>query len=111
MDRRKHLSAKDRERLFHLADGICHLCETPIDLRCEAYEIDHVQPFAISRDNSDSNLKPAHVACHKQKTHGAERSTIRRTEIKRAKFLGHHPKAVGNNRIPSRPFWNPRAPA
>mgnify|MGYP004532024227 CR=1 FL=1 len=109
MPARRRLNARDRERLFDLAGGVCHICETPIDLRCEAYEIDHVQPFAISRDNSDANLKPAHTACHKRKTHGDERRAIRKTDRIRAKFLGHHPKPIGNGRIPSRPFYNPRS--
>lgn len=101
---RKSLSARERERLFVLNGGICHLCAQPIQSRIERYEIDHVIQFALTQDDSDANRKPAHVDCHKRKTHGVERDEIACAERLYLRHNGHLPRAEGNNRIPSRPF-------
>lgn len=54
-----------RARIFLAHAGVCGLCGEKI---AGAYEIEHRIPWFISEDDSDANLYPAHVDCHKQKT-------------------------------------------
>lgn len=104
MPRRKSFSKKERDRLFVLYDGQCHICTGQIRREVEAYEIEHVIPWALTQDDSDGNLRLAHVKCHKTKTHGAERAMLNKTERIRLRHLGAWPKPKGNARLPSRPF-------
>lgn len=61
---RKRRSARERERLFRLHGGRCHLCGQPI-VPGEAFDLEHVIPYELTRDESDENVKPAHVHCHR----------------------------------------------
>ena len=67
MTSRKSFSQKERVRLFTLNKGVCYLCNGKIDAG-QAWEIEHVIPWALTRDDSDDNLRLAHVKCHKAKT-------------------------------------------
>jgi CRISPR/Cas system Type II protein with McrA/HNH and RuvC-like nuclease domain len=106
MAARKSFTKKERARLFGLYAGRCYLCEGAIDGTKEAYEIEHVIPWALTQDDSDGNLRLAHVKCHKAKTHGAERSMLNKVERQRLKNAGHWPKSKA--KIPSRPFQSAR---
>ncbi len=99
---RKHFSQRERVRLFTLYGGQCYLCETPIKVG-DAWEIEHVIAWALTRDDSDDNLRLAHVHCHKIKTAENVRD-IRKMDRIFAKNIGAWPKPRGNSRIPSRPF-------
>jgi 5-methylcytosine-specific restriction enzyme A len=65
---RPHMSARRREHLFHLHLGLCHRCALAIDPVRERFEIGHVIPWAISRDDSDENCQPEHYTCHRAHT-------------------------------------------
>jgi 5-methylcytosine-specific restriction protein A len=65
---RRHISNTERARLFTLHKGICHLCGWKIDGIHEDWQVEHVIPWAMTRDDSDENRKPAHVKCHAVKT-------------------------------------------
>lgn len=93
MPSRKSFTKKDRLRLFKIYGGVCHLCSTKIDSTVEAYEIEHVIPWALTQDDSDGNLRLAHVKCHRIKTHGPERAMLNKTERIRLKAQGHWPKS------------------
>ena len=80
-------SAKERLRLFALHGGVCHICATKIDGTRERYELEHVIPWAISRDDSDENVQPAHVRCHATKT-TADRPVIAKVDRIRLKHQG-----------------------
>ena len=99
---RKHFSQRERVRLFTLHGGKCHLCDMPIKVG-EVWELEHIVPWALTRDDSDDNVKPAHVHCHKEKTAENVRD-IRKMDRVFAKHIGAWPKPRGNSRIPSRPF-------
>ena len=101
---RKSFTKKDRARLFNLYGGQCYLCKGAIDGTRERYEIEHVIPWALTQDDSDANLRLAHVKCHAEKTHGPERAMLNKTERMRLKHAGHWAKPTGNARMPSRPF-------
>ena len=64
----RRMSTSRRARIFAAANGVCHICETVIDGTREPWEVEHVIALEISGDDSDDNLRPAHVACHKAKT-------------------------------------------
>ena len=97
---RKHFTDKDRARIFAANNGCCHLCEQKIDGVREAWEIEHVIAWELTRDDSDDNLRPAHISCHKDKTHKQDRPAINQAKRREAKHLGiKRPKG----RIPSPP--------
>lgn len=93
MAKRKSFSKKERARLFALNGGRCHLCNGLIDGTREAYEIEHVIPWALTQDDSDDNLRLAHVKCHSEKTHKHDRPMISKVERMRLKHAGHWPKS------------------
>ena len=61
----RQMSASRRARIFAAAGGICHICETRIDGVRERWDADHVVPYALTCDDSDDNLRPAHERCHR----------------------------------------------
>ena len=83
----RRMSTTRRLRIFERARGLCHICERPIDGTREAWEAEHVIPYALTRDDSDANLAPAHVACHARKTKG-DVSAIAKAKRVAAKFTG-----------------------
>ena len=105
---RRSFSRKDRARIFAAAEGICHICEGKIGVG-EAWEVEHRIPYALTQDDSDDNLSPAHVRCHKTKTHKEDRPRINKAERQRAKHMGYWPKTKAPLRSrgfpSSRPGW------
>lgn len=87
MTARRSISTKERARLFALHGGRCHICGWKIDGTCERWEVEHVIPFAYSRDDSDENRKPAHINCHAVKT-ADDRTDIAKVERMRLKHTG-----------------------
>ena len=67
MTSRHSFSRKERGRLFALYAGCCYLCEGKITAS-QAWEIEHVIPWELTRDDSDGNLRLAHKKCHAVKT-------------------------------------------
>lgn len=94
MARRKRFTAKDRARIFAAHNGICHLCRGKIQDN-EAWELEHIIAWALTQDDSDENLAPAHVKCHKAKTHKQDRPAINkavRLDNKRRGFVASKKK-------------------
>lgn len=85
---RRRFSDKDRARIFANNDGCCHLCGEKIDGVREAWEIEHVIAWELTRDDSDENLRPAHKSCHKDKTHKQDRPAIKKAKRREAKHNG-----------------------
>jgi len=65
---RKRRTPLQRAAIFDAHNGVCHICGDKIDGTREAWELEHVIPYEMTRDDSDANLRPAHVSCHKGKT-------------------------------------------
>lgn len=84
---RRSFSKKDRARIFASAGGVCHLCEGAITVG-EAWEIEHVIAWEFTRDDSDENLRPAHIKCHREKTHKQDRPAIQKAKDREAKHTG-----------------------
>ncbi len=83
---RRSFSRKDRARLFQLYAGRCYLCDGAISVG-EAWDIEHVIPWELTRDDSDDNLRLAHKKCHKAKT-AVDIRTIRKSDRQRDKHTG-----------------------
>lgn len=85
---RKRFTDKDRARIFANTHGVCHLCNEKIDGVREAWEVEHVIAWELTRDDSDDNLRPAHKSCHKVKTHTEDRPAINKAKRREAKHTG-----------------------
>lgn len=87
MPKRRSFSTKDRARIFGANRGICHICEGAISVG-EAWEIEHVIPWALTRDDSDGNLRPAHKKCHRDHKTKKDVADIAEAKRREAKHLG-----------------------
>lgn len=52
-----------REVLFLMFDGICYLCDSPIDPNSD-WHIDHIQPLSRGGKHSYDNTAPTHFDCN-----------------------------------------------
>ncbi|MEO9633108.1 MAG: HNH endonuclease signature motif containing protein [Sulfitobacter sp.] len=86
MSRRKRTTLQ-RAAIFEAHGGICHICGEPIDGTRESWELEHIIPFDLTRDDTDENIAPAHVACHRQKTK-QDKATIAKSNRVAAKHKG-----------------------
>lgn len=101
---RKSFSRTERVRLFDLHAGKCHLCSQKIMVG-EAWDLEHLVPWELTRDDSDTNVKPAHKSCHKIKT-AADVAAIRKADRIRAKHIGAWPES--KSKLQSRGFSSTR---
>lgn len=93
MTRRKRTSLQ-RAKIFEEHKGVCHLCGQRIDGTREKWELEHVIPYELTRDDSDENLRPAHVTCHKAKT-AQDKKDIAKAKRVSAKHTGaYRPKST-----------------
>lgn len=88
---RKHFSRTERVRIFDLHGGRCHICSEKVQVG-EAWDLEHIVPWELTRDDSDTNVKPAHKNCHKEKT-AVDIANIRKADRVRAKHIGAWPKS------------------
>ncbi|WP_406646937.1 HNH endonuclease signature motif containing protein [Aliisedimentitalea scapharcae] len=86
MTRRKRTTLQ-RAKIFDDHKGKCHICEEKIDGTREAWELEHVIPYEMTRDDTDENLAPAHVSCHRGKTR-ADKADIAKAKRVSAKHNG-----------------------
>lgn len=97
--KRRARTKLQRAKIFFAHGGKCHLCGHKIDAVKEGFELEHVIALEISGDDSDENLRPAHVLCHKEKTKG-DKAVIAKVKRIQAKHIG----AKGGSKIKSRGF-------
>lgn len=85
---RRSLTRLQKVRIFDAAGGICHLCGLKIWAgRGEQWHVEHVTPLSFGGADDESNMKPAHVKCHADKTR--EEAPIRaKSDRVRAHYLG-----------------------
>lgn len=89
---RKRRTAERREALAAEHGWICNICKTPINPVHQSWHLDHVQPIAVSADDTDENLRPVHATCHIDKTR-VDVTAIAKTKRIRAKHIGTARKA------------------
>ena len=83
MTARRSLSPMQRLKVFEAAKGVCHLCEQRIQVG-QPWEVEHVRPLALGGADDESNMRPAHKACHagKTKADAASWSKAKRCAVK-----------------------------
>lgn len=91
MTRRRTWTAKRRLAVFERDGGLCHICGAKIDGTREAWELEHVIPIALGGDDDESNVRPAHVACHKGKS-AQDAANLAKANRVRAKHIGAKPQ-------------------
>lgn len=85
----RRMSTKRRAEVFERCGGICHICGDKIDGTRERWDVEHIVPYALTRDDSDENLAPAHVRCHAAKTKDDVRNISKAKRVHR-KAIGAH---------------------
>lgn len=85
MTDRRSLSPMRRLKVFEDAGGLCHICGQKIFGK--EWDAEHVIPLALGGADDDSNLRPAHKACHGIKTRTDAASWSKAKRVK-AKHLG-----------------------
>lgn len=86
MPRRKRTTLQ-KLAIFERDKGLCHICGEKIDGTREAWELEHKIPYALTNDDTDENLSPAHVSCHRRKTR-QDKADIAKSNRVRAKHNG-----------------------
>jgi 5-methylcytosine-specific restriction protein A len=84
---RRHLSTRERVRVFEAANGICHICSTPIQPG-QRWEVSHPTPLAAGGEDTPENRQPAHYACHRTVTNEKDAPLIAKIRRIRAKHIG-----------------------
>lgn len=99
MSKRKPLSTTKRVRLFKLHNSICHICGLKIDGTREEWDIEHIIPYGLKGEESetDENMQPAHRSCHKPKT-ANDKKIIGKCKRREALHIGA--KCPSRNPIP-----------
>lgn len=54
-----------RDRII-ARDNRCHLCGLPVEGK--KWDLDHVKALINGGENRETNLRPSHIKCHKEKT-------------------------------------------
>ena len=85
---RKHISTRERVRLFLLHGGICHICDGKIDATRERWEVSHDIPLELGGADDDENRKLAHEACHRQRTATVDAPAIAKSRRRQAAHIG-----------------------
>ena len=86
MTERRSLSPMRKLAVFEKARGVCHLCGLRIQVG-EKWEVEHVRPIGLLGADDETNMAPAHVACHATKTK-QDVADIARAKRRKAKMLG-----------------------
>ncbi len=90
MTTRRSLSPLQRLKVFEAAKGVCHLCQQRIQVG-QKWDVEHVRPLALGGADDDSNMRPAHRACHATKTKTDAASWSKAKRIKAKLYGGKKP--------------------
>lgn len=83
--------ARVRLRVFERHNGVCHISKRKIQAG-EKWELEHIRPLSMGGENRESNMAPALVQAHREKT-AAEAGPRAKADRIRAKHLGTYPKS------------------
>lgn len=104
----RRMSPKRRAAIFAEHDGTCHICEGKIGVG-EGWEVEHIIPLEISGDDSDGNLAPAHVTCHRAKTKGDARTIAKARRVHQKHTGARKPKSsIPYHKFDGTPVWPSR---
>lgn len=90
----RRMSPTRRLRIFEAHKGRCHICGERIDGTRERWEAEHITPYALTRDDSDGNLAPAHERCHAGKTLGDVTRIAKAKRVQRKHIGAHRPRST-----------------
>lgn len=90
MSKRSPISNTRRARLFEDAGGRCHICGQKIFGK--GWEVEHVIPLALGGADDESNMRPAHTACHGKKTK-TDNTSWSKAKRQRLKHVGAYRSA------------------
>ena len=90
----RRMSPTRRARIFEAHNGICHICAQKIDGTRERWEVEHIVAYALTRDDSDKNLAPAHERCHAAKTSQDVTQIAKAKRVHRKHTGAHRPKST-----------------
>lgn len=80
-----------RMRVFLTHKGVCHLSKRAIRVG-EDWELEHVKPLSLGGEHRETNLAPALVAPHREKS--AQEATARaKADRIHAKHFGYFPES------------------
>ena len=90
----RRMSNTRRARIFEAHNGTCHICGQKIDGTRERWDAEHIIPYALTNDDSDDNLAPAHIACHATKTPQDVAQIAKAKRVNRKHTGAHRPKST-----------------
>lgn len=94
-------------RIWTRCEGRCHITGQKIDAKKDAYEWEHIKRLADGGENRESNLAPALVAPHKEKS-ARENREGKKADRVRARDIGlkvkHKRGKRDGYRIPKTPL-------
>lgn len=90
----RRMSPSRRARIFEAHGGKCHICGEAIDGTRERWDAEHIVPYALTRDDSDDNLAPAHKRCHAKKTPDDVARIAKAKRVERKHKGAHRPKST-----------------
>lgn len=86
--KRRRLTMLQRIRIYDAANGICCICDLPIDAeRGNRWIVEHIKPLWLGGADDETNMGPAHEHCAVDKTSG-EAPVKAKGDRVRAKYLG-----------------------
>lgn len=65
---RKPLTRAQRVKVWETSDGVCCVCQKPIDRQKEGWIDEHIKPLGMGGSNHLKNRGPAHAGCARDKT-------------------------------------------
>lgn len=102
----RSMSSTRRARIFANHNGICHICGEVIDGTRERWEVEHIVPYALTRDDSDENLAPSHATCHSTKTQTDVKQIAKAKRVERKHNGAHRPRQkIPYRRFNGDPVW------
>lgn len=85
--KRKRYSATQSVLFFIAHGGKCHICGGKIDAVREKWQREHIIPLALGGADDESNMAPAHVKCHREKT-DSDVAAIAKAKRREARHFG-----------------------
>lgn len=86
--KRKPLTRLQRSKLYDDHNGICCLCDLPINANLGTkWIVEHIKPLWLGGADDQTNMAPAHQSCAIQKT-VSEAPVKAKSDRVRAKHLG-----------------------
>lgn len=103
---RRSLTPLQKLKIFESSAGKCHICEQKIRPG-DRWDVEHVRPLALDGADDESNMRPAHKACHATKTKADAASWSKAKRIK-AKLYGGRKASRFAKPPPGYNYWTRR---